>query len=465
MNNSRVRVRSAAEIAGSGSFEEAQSDGRYQGYTYSYPHKTSYTWFDTPKPLSQIWANQNLASSFLYVHIPFCEMRCGFCNLFTTTDPSEVRESKFVVALERQAHIVRSSLGESFRVTSGAIGGGTPTILSAANLQRVFTMMQTTYGVDLQRATFSVETSPDTADDEKVAILADNKVHRVSIGIQSWFSDELRAMGRPQDIDRAHAAVQRLRNSGIPIVNIDLIYGVDGQTSESMAANIVETLRHEPDEVFLYPLYVRPLTGLGRNSKRSWDDDRLALYRVGRDALLEAGFRQVSMRRFERPTIESMGEHRREEPEADYDCQRDPMIGLGPGARSYSASTHYSTDWAVGRDAVRSIIDNYIDASNEYHAHAHYGVELTSDDRQRRFVLQGLLHRTGLDVNQFVTAFGVSPLDVFAQLRELLDIGLAKLNDDSMLRLSDRGYEFSDVIGPWFYSPFVRDRMTSFDMH
>ncbi len=461
MTTGRVRVRSAAEIASSGSFDAAQSGGRYQGYTYSYPHKTSYDWFDRPRPLDAVWANQHLDSSFLYVHIPFCEMRCGFCNLFTTTDPSDVRESKFVDALERQAGVVRRSLNESFRVTSGAIGGGTPTILSAANLQRVFTMMQTTYGVDFELVPFSVETSPDTADDEKVAVLAANRVNRASIGIQSWFANELKAMGRPQDVGRAHAAVERLRNSGIPRLNIDLIYGVDGQTMQSMEANVVETLRLEPDEVFLYPLYVRPLTGLGKNNLRSWDDDRVELYRVSRDALLDAGFHQVSMRRFERSPNGSTGESQ----SADYDCQRDPMIGLGPGARSYSESTHYSTDWAVGRDAVRSIIDSYVDASDEYHSHAHYGVDLTREDAQRRFVLQGLLHQTGLDVDRFLVKFDASVFVAFPQLQDLIESGFARIGDDSVLRLTDDGYEFSDVIGPWLYSPAVRQRMSAFAIH
>ena len=522
----RLRTRSAAEIRASGSFAEAQAAGRYQGYTYSYPHKTSYGWFDSPLSLAELWSQQDLSNTFLYGHIPFCEMRCGFCNLFTTTNPTADAETLFVEAFERQARIVRSLLGPSLRVTTGAIGGGTPTLLSAAHLYRVFAVLADSYGVNYSHVPFSVETSPDTASAEKVAILGDVGIERASIGIQSWFAQELRAMGRPQDVEIAHAAVARLRDSAIPKLNIDLIYGVEGQTETSMLANIAKTLQHEPDEVFLYPLYVRPLTGLGRNLARSWDDDRIALYRVGRDALLEAGFRQVSMRRFERlkpgPADDSTGvssdsdvsavsgvlavdavdavERSRlgssltglaanmtgarsvaaasnatmatmdgDQPTSpfgpSYDCQRDPMIGLGPGARSYTPNVHYSTDWAVGREGVRSIIDNYVSADDDHHKHAHYGVKLSLEDRKCRFILQGLLHELGLDLAHYQTTIGSSALVDFSSLHELLRDGLAHQEDPASLRLTALGFENSDVIGPWLYGDDVKQRMSAFDIH
>jgi oxygen-independent coproporphyrinogen III oxidase len=456
----QLRLRKPSEISASESLDELLTGGLYQGYTYSYPHKTSYRWFDKPRSLREVWSTQDLSNAFLYAHIPFCEMRCGFCNLFTTTDPSDEREELFIDALERQARIVNEALGDSTIITTGAIGGGTPTILSAKNLERLFETIRTIYRVDFRAVPVSVETSPDTADATKVHILADAGVDRVSIGIQSWFPEELRAMGRPQNVERAHDAVARLRASSIPTLSIDLIYGVEGQTSTSMRANIAQTLQHEPDEVFLYPLYVRPLTGLGRNVARSWDDDRRNLYRVGRDALLSAGFRHVSMRRFER----AAKPHNTNQDQS-YDCQRDPMIGLGPGARSYTSNMHYSTDWAVGRNGVRSIIDNFIGASNDHHGHAHYGVDLTTEDRQRRFVLQGLLHETGLDLTRYENEFAGSALSHFGQLHELVENKLATMNSEkTLLHLTMEGLEFSDAIGPWLYSPGVRDRMADFEI-
>ncbi len=459
----RVQLRKASEVTHSRSFADALEDGLYQGYTYSYPHKTAYRWFQEPLVLADVWAAQDLSNTFLYAHIPFCEMRCGFCNLFTTTNPSDERESQFVAALERQARLVRKVLGPSLRVTTGAIGGGTPTLLSNANLLRLLGLLADGYEVDFQQVPFSVETSPETASADKVGILSDAGIDRVSIGIQSWFADELRAMGRPQNVQQATTAVERLRNSGIRSLNIDLIYGVEGQTEETMRANVTETLRHEPNEVFLYPLYVRPLTGLGRNAGRSWDDVRRALYRVGREALLDAGFRQTSMRRFERSSVtlsagEAAGGH-------SYDCQRDPMIGLGPGARSYTPDVHYSSDWAVGRDGVRSIIDNYIAGDDSEHLLAGYGAQLTDDDRRRRFVLQGLLHETGLDTPRYAQQFGRSVTDDFPQLTELLETqNIESVSAGQKLALTQQGLELSDVIGPWLYSELTKTRMSTFEI-
>jgi oxygen-independent coproporphyrinogen III oxidase len=436
------------------SLQHALDQGTYQGYAYGYPHKTAYRWFDSPLRLRDLWRDQHTTQSFLYLHIPFCEMRCGFCNLFTTTNPTEDREDHFLGALTRQALIVRKELPPDFAVSRIAIGGGTPTLLRPANLELVLALIIDTFQADAHQVPASIESSPDTATADRISVLNDFGISRVSMGIQSWFPDELRAMGRPQDVAAAHLAVDRLRNASFATLSLDLIYGVEGQTTESMRRNVQMTLAHEPDEVFLYPLYVRPLTGLGRQTKREWDDCRLNLYRAARAELLENGFRQISMRMFSRSKSVSR---------VEYDCQSDPMVGLGPGARSYSSSVHYSSDWAVSRARVTGIIDSFIEATDEYHQHAHYGVTLTPEDRKIRFVLQGLLHETGLDFTRFRRAFDADPLVDFPQLDELLRDGYAQISG-SIMRLTEAGLEHSDAIGPWLYAPQVKQQMQNFDV-
>ena len=101
----------------------------YVSYAYSYPHKTAYRPFDVPVRLEDAWASENKESLFLYLHVPFCEMRCGFCNLFTTANPNENMIAVYLDALKRQAGEVRRALGDGVRFTRMAIGGGTPTFL------------------------------------------------------------------------------------------------------------------------------------------------------------------------------------------------------------------------------------------------------------------------------------------------------------------------------------------------
>lgn len=124
-----------------------QTASPYQAYVYGYPHKTAYRPFDTPTPLRDPWAEESRTSRFLYVHIPFCEMRCGFCNLFTSVDHRPGRYTSYLNALERQMQAVAEEIGPA-RYTRLAIGGGTPTILSVPELDRLFDMIAKHFAVD-----------------------------------------------------------------------------------------------------------------------------------------------------------------------------------------------------------------------------------------------------------------------------------------------------------------------------
>jgi oxygen-independent coproporphyrinogen-3 oxidase len=138
--------------------------------------------------------------------------------------------------------------------------------------------------------------------------------------------------------------------TGIPVLNIDLIYGIDGQAEESRRYSLRAALGWQPEEINLYPLYVRPRTGLSRRERASdaeWDAQRLRLYCCGRDLLRAEGYEQVSMRIFRRPGAPARGP-------GDHACRTDGMIGLGCGARSYTSRPHYSFDYAVDMGAVRT---------------------------------------------------------------------------------------------------------------
>lgn len=119
-------------------------------------------------------------------------------------------------------------------------------------------------GADLSAVPLSVETSPSTATADRLAVLADRGTTRVSIGVQSFVDAEARAAVRPQHRSEVEAALGRIREAGIPVLNIDLIYGIEGQTEDTWRTSLDAALAWSPEELYLYPLYVRPLTGLGR---------------------------------------------------------------------------------------------------------------------------------------------------------------------------------------------------------
>ncbi len=428
----------------------------YQAYAYAYPHKSAYRLLEPSKPLREVWAVEDRRALFLYIHIPFCEMRCGFCNLFTLAKPMDDFYQHYVEALKRQSEQVSELLGE-YAFSRFAIGGGTPTYLDEASLVAVLDITQATLGVDISRLPASVEVSPETATLAKLSLLAERGFDRISIGIQSFIEPETRAIYRRQNIETVNQALENIRRGDFPILNIDLIYGIPNQTVPSWLYSLREALRFQPEEIYLYPLYVRELTGLERSRQRhSPPDNRLQLYRAGRDFLLENGYRQISMRLFR--TDRAPGDNG-----LVYCCQEDGMVGLGSGARSYTRALHYSTEYAVSRTSIKEIIEDYCQRPANSFTVANYGIVLSDNDQKRRYLIKSILHTEGLNLEAYHHRFGSDTLADFPEIAELLRLGLIE-RDEQKLTPTAESLTYSDVIGPWLISQFVKQRMETFSL-
>ncbi|MCB5179047.1 STM4012 family radical SAM protein [Streptomyces antimicrobicus] len=436
----------------------------YQSYVYAYPHKTAYRPLPDRPALRDLWRGEAKDALSLYLHVPFCEVRCGFCNLFTRIGAPDGLTGRYLDALDRQAAAVREALGDDgpVRFANAAFGGGTPTFLTADELVRLCDIAEGRMGADLRAVALSVEASPATATADRLAVLAERGTTRLSLGVQSFVDEEARAAVRPQRRADVEAALGRVRDAGIPVLNIDLIYGIDGQTPASWRTSLDAALAWRPEELYLYPLYVRPLTGLARrtaHTDRDWDEQRLDLYRRGRDHLLAHGYEQVSMRMFRRAGAAPQGPD-------DHACQTDGMIGLGCGARSYTSALHYSFDYAVDMGEIRAIIDDYTTTSAEDFGRAPIGREIDSDEARRRHLLQSLLQAQGMPVADYRERFGSDPradfpaeLAAFAARGWLQDGGAG-----TVLRLSPDGLAHSDALGPELFSPAVRAAMAAYEV-
>lgn len=430
----------------------------YQGYVYAYPHKTAYRPLEPRPALREVWAAEDRSSLFLYLHVPFCEMRCGFCNLFTRSGAPEELTSAYLGALDRQARAVAEGIGPA-SFASAAFGGGTPTYLTAAELDALCDIASRF--ADLTAIPVSVEASPATATADRLAVLKDRGVTRLSLGVQSFLGPEAHAAGRPQKRAEVEGALGRIRSVGFDTLNIDLIYGIAGQSPRTWEHSLNAALAWAPEEIYLYPLYVRPLTGLGRRLRggrplggrpAETSNQRLSLYRLGRDYLLAAGYEQVSMRMFRRSGVAAAGTR--------YCCQEDGMVGLGCGARSYTSALHYSFEYAVEIGHVRRIIDAYVAAPD--FAAAEVGFALDDDERRRRHLIQSLLQAVGVDRASYQARFGADPLADFAsELAEFEAAGWAEA-DATRIRLTAEGLAWSDAIGPVLFSPRVRTLMDGY---
>ncbi|MFE2728785.1 STM4012 family radical SAM protein [Kitasatospora sp. NPDC059327] len=465
MSNSSPLLHLVPRPADHGAGPEDALDTPYRQYVYAYPHQKSYRTLSDGPPLTDIWADERLDALSLYVHVPFCEMRCGFCNLFTRTGAPEQITTAWLDTLARQARVTRDALeaqGREIRFTLAAFGGGTPTYLTAAELTRLADLCENVMGADLKAVPWSVETSPATATPDRIAVLAERGATRVSIGVQTFLEDEARAAVRPQKRAEVDAALTRLKAAAFPILNIDLIYGIQGQTERSFRTSLDAALGWEPEEIYLYPLYVRPLTGLdGRHADtgESWDEQRLRLYRFGRDHLLAAGYRQTSMRVFRRSGTAAV-EQADDAGISEYN-QQAGMVGLGVGARSFTTGLHYTTDYAVAVPEVRRILDDYIATPTEDFGRAQWAFAMDEDERRRMYLLQTLLESGGTVVEHYRRQFGAAPAEQFpAQFATLA--GRGWLTGTDTLRLTAEGMAWADAVGPLFFSDRVRTAMAAY---
>lgn len=428
--------------------ERLEQDG-YDGYAYSYPHKTAYRPLEPAVPLTQAWQEEDKSRLFLYVHLPFCEMRCGFCNLFTTVRPPEELVERTLSSIARQARVVAECIAPE-GVAQAAVGGGTPSYLSEVQLERLFADLSSSWPVRWSRIPVSVELSPATVTPGKLALLRELGVERVSLGVQSFVAAELAALKRPQQAGEVERACSAIRAAGFAIFNLDLIYGQEDQSAASWEESLERALAWRPEELYLYPLYVGKRTNLDVLGKRP-GARRQELYRVGRDRLLASGYRQLSMRSFRRTEVRRC---------SDYCCQEDGMVGLGPGARSYTRALHYSSEYAVAQTGVRRIVDSF--AERDF-SRADYGVRLDDSEQKLRWLIKSLLRAEGVALSGYRERFASSLEDDHPRLGELLEAGLAERSCDR-LKLTEEGLARSDTLGPWLYSEAMSERMASYTL-
>lgn len=234
-----------------------------------------------------------------YIHVPFCAHHCGYCDFAVATGQDHMIE----LYLDAVAAEI-GTLGEPQRVASIFLGGGTPTHLSAGQLKRFLGDVRRWLVLDAG-GEFSVEANPGTLHDDKIAVLAEHGVTRVSLGAQSFHPHLLRVLERdhePADVGRA---VDRVR-SRIAEVSLDLIFGVPGQTLSEWAADLDQALALAPDHLSTYGLTYEKGTHLWKQKDRGEvqpldEDTELAMYEHALDRLEAAGFEHYEISNHARP--------------------------------------------------------------------------------------------------------------------------------------------------------------------
>ena len=265
----------------------------------------------------------------LYVHIPFCLTRCGYCD-FNTYAGLDYLQAGYLEALAREAGLwAEEWTGSEF--ASLFVGGGTPTTLPVASLAALMAGLRDKF--DFARSPeITVEANPDTVDPKYLAAMLDTGVGRLSLGVQSFDPTVLAALERIHSPESARTAFAAARRAGFTNVSIDLIYGANGETVESWKRTMEEAVSFGPDHLSCYALTIEPATSLGRQVAAglvpSPDPDLQAdMYDLACGALRDAGYEHYEVSNWARPghrSVHNMGY-----------WEGRPYLGLGAGAHSY----------------------------------------------------------------------------------------------------------------------------------
>ncbi len=238
----------------------------------------------------------------LYLHVPYCATRCGYCD-FNTYTPSELRGSggalasrdNYAAMVADEVRLARKVLGDDPRpVETVFVGGGTPTLLDAADLVRMLAAIRDEFGL-APGAEVTTEANPESVDERYLATLREGGFNRVSLGMQSARQHVLKVLDRTHTPGRPERCVEMARAAGFEHVNLDLIYGTPGESDADWRASLDAALGAGPDHVSAYALIVEEGTQLARRIPRGevpmTDDDVYAdRYLIAEETLTAAGF-------------------------------------------------------------------------------------------------------------------------------------------------------------------------------
>jgi putative oxygen-independent coproporphyrinogen III oxidase len=295
----------------------------------------------------------HLAPAFgVYVHIPYCISRCPYCD-FNTYVGMEDTAPEYVDALLREASGWAARAGDRI-AGSVFIGGGTPSLLDPTLARRLLSGIRAAFGVDVD-AEVTMEANPETVDAVRLGAFRAAGVNRISFGAQSFAPHVLVTLGRAHGAERTKQAVAEARAAGFANLNLDLIYGTPGETSDDWRRSLDEAISLEPEHVSAYSLTIEQGTAFGAAVAAGAmpapdEDDQASKYETALDALAGAGYEHYEISNWARPG--KAGRHN-----LVYWTQGE-YAGLGAGAHAYLDGVR---SWNA--KLPRTYIDRATDAS------------------------------------------------------------------------------------------------------
>jgi oxygen-independent coproporphyrinogen-3 oxidase len=379
------------------------------------------------------------ASLALYIHIPFCQAKCPYCD-FNSYAGLEDLMASYVDALVAEMALWREVTDDA-RATTVFFGGGTPSFLPMAETERIFAALRRSFCL-APSAEITIEANPGSADSARLDGLRRIGFNRLSLGVQSFQVDELRLLGRIHSAAEARQAYRAARRAGFQNVNLDLIYGLPGQALATWQQTLAEAIALRPEHLSLYALTLEEGTPLARDvagGRLPAPDPDLAadMYLWAGEALAAAGYDQYEISNWALPG------HRCRHNLVYWRNQ--PYLGLGAGAHSCLGGFRF----AAVRDprayirevmaAVPGASDNGLAAFLARLPHLEDVVQVTDSRAMAETAILGLRLTEGLSLAAFRRRFGVGLPSVYGPaVAELTALGLLE-RANGRLRLTPKG--------------------------
>jgi oxygen-independent coproporphyrinogen III oxidase len=379
----------------------------------------------------------------LYLHIPFCRHRCAYCDFNTYTTVSTLQDA-YVAALEGEIAQVATLAGRSGQmrlVRTIYFGGGTPSLLPVIAVQSILRCVAGTFG-QTKDAEITLEANPELIDSSYLEGLREIGVNRLSFGVQSAQANELALLERTHDFQTAVDVVSKARAAGFNNFNLDLIYGLPGQSLSSWADSIEAVLALEPAHLSLYCLTIEPGTPMQRwltNGRITTPDPDLAAeqYSYACRRLAKKSFEHYEISNWSLPGYEclhNLAYWRNQE-----------YLGLGAGAHGQAAGYRYSVVKRP-RDYIRRMDSGTAEVFPLSAANAQSHAVERREGMSDTVITQLRLLHEGLDLQAFNDKFGQTLDEAFdEQVTQLTEWGLLQQQNGRLL-LTQRGRFVSNQV-------------------
>ena len=364
----------------------------------------------------------------IYIHIPFCKQACHYCDFHFST--SMKKKDEMVLALAKELQL-RASEFQNETIETIYFGGGTPSVLTLDEIQFLLDALYKDYTV-VDNPEITLEANPDDLSRSRIVDLAQSPINRLSIGIQSFFEDDLQLMNRAHNAEEAKNCLAEATKH-FDNISVDLIYGMPGMSNERWIQNIETALSFGIPHISSYALTVEPKTALkkliqtGKIAQPS-DDAAQEQFSILVELLQERGFIHYELSNFGKSNYFSKNN-------SAYWLGK-KYLGIGPSAHSYDG---FSRSWNVSNNSLylKSIQDNLLPTEIEI---------LSMHDRYNEYIMTGLRTIWGVDLNRIEIEFGLETLTYLKkQSAKFLEDGLLSL-DAHILKTTTKGKFLTDGI-------------------